>query len=997
MNKSSKFTKVLSMVITVVMLLGVMAVGMVAYATHYTSHTPGQIYLQGDTVDYNGAKYQAKWWTQTTPGTGDAWTMVSVDPGNIADENAMKNNSEKMPNDNYRVIYYVTQWNWPGTYDPVTQTATADVDVSKITHINYAFGHIATLDAQGNAFPGYVDVPDPAKLRALVDLKKKNPNLKVLLSIGGWGMDGFCAIASDANKTKIFANSCKQIMDEFGLDGIDIDWEYPGTIGDHLDVLTCSHLKLPTWDDNNKAANEYAVFVDGMNYIKLLREVRNVIGWDYLVTIASGVGYDWMCSSSLGELPDYLDFINIMCYDLYGDWEDHSNYNANLYPVPGNPEVDGNPLSYDVVCDRLAFRGYPRDIMNIGVPFYGRDRALGQGDASWITYRQVQELKAKGATVNWDSVTHASYLTGTVDGRTYDVTYDDVKDIQEKMAWIQEKGYGGAMVWEYSQDDEARTLTNAIWENLNGSGRKQAPPTPSYRFDGTVAGFTTGLAEPAQGETPVKGVNTIWQSWRSLIGSHPDTVYYGGYSWKRIDHTDAQNGFTWMANNHQGTFGWAPAYAPLFAQEEYKTPDCIVGSDFDVKYPAEWIKAQEYPETRFARNEAGKKTGSVNSSVLRISKIQPDKFSAPIGSTVTWDVQISGGSGSYTVTNEIWFEGLKYNQDGSVKTEKRRTGGPYPNPTAAARLDASGQLVDKEVQEGDKMNKITPTVTGTAGNQKVSATFSQEGLYYVYTVVKDGAGNIASVFSQGVQVGEGLVITPDKATLKPGETVQLSTNKPVTSWISSNNAIASVSNDGLVTAKANGTATITATSGDSGMKAYATITVSDGEIIDPPVDENIIVMKKDQTNAYVNGKLYPTTQYATGYATMQSMNGTYVLPLRYIAEVNGMQVEYMGSGQTKVTNLSTKEYLIVNRDSTLMSKYNASGTKIADFNAPQPVTVKDTVTFAPMRVVCEALGLGVSYRSTSHGSYVVVSTDTTIDSQTDKVTALIEEAYGLGL
>ena len=156
-------------------------------------------------------------------------------------------------------------------------------------------------------------------------------------------------------------------------------------------------------------------------------------------------------------------------------------------------------------------------------------------------------------------------------------------------------------------------------------------------------------------------------------------------------------------------------------------------------------------------------------------------------------------------------------------------------------------------------------------------------------------------------------------------------------------------------------------------------------------------MKKNEPNAYVNGTIYPTTEYPTGFATVQSINGTYVLPLRYIAEVNGMQVDYLGSGQTKVTNKTTGEYLVVNRDSTLMTKYNADGTKIVDFNSPQPVTVQNTVTFAPMRIVCEALGLGVSYHSTSHGSYVVVSTDTTIDSQTSRVLALIEEAYGLGL
>ena len=1020
MNKSSVFSKALSLLLAVVMLMGVMSVGMIAGATDYPSWeavTTGGV-QQGDTVIVKGVKYKVKdgqWWV-TTPPPGAQWEQVGVvDPDTeyvdgIIPADAMKNKSETMPNNQYRAIYYVTQWNWPGTYDPVNQTAVANIDVSKITHINYAFGHIATVDAQGNAFPGYVDVPDPAKLHALVELKKQNPNLKILLSIGGWGMDGFCPIASDANKRKIFANSCKQIMDEFGIDGIDIDWEYPGTIGDHLDVLTCSHLKTPVWEDKNKAENENGVFVDGQNYIKLLKEVRGVIGWDYLLTIASGVGYDWMCGVSNGELPDYLDFINIMCYDLYGDWQDHSNYNANLYPVPGEASdtgvSTGNPLSYDVVCDRLAYRGYPRDIMNIGIPFYGRDRAyngsgaIGSGDASWITYRQVQELKSKGATVNWDSTCHASYLTGTVDGRTYDITYDDVRDIQDKMAWIQEKGYGGAMVWEYSQDDDARTLTNAIWEGLNGSGRKSAPPTPSYRFDGTKAGYTTGLDEPKQNADQPSvgsGKNTIWQSWRNYIGNHPSEVFYGGYAWHRIDNENATGGYTWMAKNHQGTFGWAPAYAPLFAQEPYNTPECITGGNFKVSYPAEWEAVKNLPETKFARNEAGKKNGSVNSNVLKISKIQPNSFLSPKGSTITWDVQVTGGTGSYTVTNEIWFSGLKFDLDGSVKYEKRRTGGPYPNPTAAARTDATGGVVQKEVQEGDKMDKITPTITGTAGNQKVSATFAEEGTYYCYTVVKDSAGNYASVFSQAVQIGEGLVVTPNPVNLKVGEKQQMTANQEVTRWSTTDPSVATIdSNTGLLTAVGKGTCQVMALYGDdgTGKRGYANVTVvDDGGTITVPGKE--IVMKFDATKSYVDGSVYPTTQYATGYATLSNVNGTAMMPLRYIAEVSGFDVAYDEATQkTKVTNKANGEYLLVTPGSASVAKYSSTGALLGTTSAPSAFTMNNGVTMGPLRYTCEALGMFVNYQETSHGIYVTV---TSASKTTAEALALIEKAYGLGL
>lgn len=164
-----------------------------------------------------------------------------------------------------------------------------------------------------------------------------------------------------------------------------------------------------------------------------------------------------------------------------------------------------------------------------------------------------------------------------------------------------------------------------------------------------------------------------------------------------------------------------------------------------------------------------------------------------------------------------------------------------------------------------------------------------------------------------------------------------------------------------------------------------------------PKPENTVVMKKEQTCAFVNGELLPTTEYVTGHASLQSVGGVYVLPLRYIAEVNGMEVIYLGGGQTKVVNRATGEYLVVNKESELITKFSAEDETLAEFKAQQPVTVENGITVAPARIICEALGLGVSYQSTAHGSYLVISSDVTIDGQAAKALELIEEAYALGL
>jgi len=630
--------------------------------------------------------------------------------------------------DNYRVIAYVTQWNWPGTDDPMVEgDAVADVDVSTVTHINYAFGHI--VNAQGSSytsgFTGAVDVPDPDKLRALVNLKKQNPDLKVLLSVGGWGMDGFCPICHDATLIDNFVKSCVEIVKEYGLDGIDLDYEYPGTSGDKYDKLTCPHAMA------EGGANESSGYQDGEAYLDMFRAFRAnpEFGWDYLLTIASGVGYDWMCSVSCGEMGDWLDFINIMCYDLYGDWTDHSEFNANLYPSATNN------LSYDVVCKRLAMRGYPKDIMNIGIPIYGRDRVAGKGDASWLTYDQISELLDKGLTTALDPTTKASLATGTVDGRRYEITYDDIADIDLKAEWIQDNGFGGAMYWEYSQDHKSGSpLTKRVWEQLNGSGRKVAPPAQSYRYENSTS-------------------YPDWKSYKQL-SDNPDGVFFQGKIYEYANKN--------YAGYHQGTYGWVPTFAPAYATSEYYSAFPVSNS-----YANEWAVMEDVTaSTQKTRNEYTMPKREPQSDALAIDNQTPSSKYVKPGSTVTWDVNVRGGSGSYTITNQVWFNGLKYNVDGYVKYEKRRTGGPYPNTGAGGA--------------GESMALINCTNASTSSaSHTVSATFANEGTYYIFTQVKDSEGVMAAQFSQAVTVTNEEIafaidsISADKKSFyyKGGETI----------------------------------------------------------------------------------------------------------------------------------------------------------------------------------------------------------------------------------
>lgn len=159
--------------------------------------------------------------------------------------------------------------------------------------------------------------------------------------------------------------------------------------------------------------------------------------------------------------------------------------------------------------------------------------------------------------------------------------------------------------------------------------------------------------------------------------------------------------------------------------------------------------------------------------------------------------------------------------------------------------------------------------------------------------------------------------------------------------------------------------------------------------------QQCIVMKQDAEQAYVNGIIAPTTQYATGYAKMENINGTMQLPLRYIAEVNGFTVDYdENTNEIKITNPTDETYLLITPNSTTVTKHSADGTLIGSSNAPSAFTIENGVTMGPLRFICEALGQFVSYQETYHGVYVVISQSALTD---EEALAKIEEAYQLGL
>ena len=350
----------------------------------------------------------------------------------------------------YKVVGYVAGWS-KLDYD--------EIDVAKLTHINYAFANCVNDEV---VFGGVIDGVDLSveHFRRLNSLKAKNPQLKLMISVGGWTWSkNFSDAALTPESREKFATSAVRMMTENQLDGVDIDWEYPGQIG-----------------DNNKFRPE-----DKHNFTLLLKAVRAHLdrqsdaegrrGDDrYLLTIATGADQAYVDNTELAAVAEQLDFLNIMTYDFHHGLNHQSGHHGNLYPsnVPGASQINAQ----QAVQGHLD-AGVPAEKIVLGIPFYGRrwkgvppeNRGLyqnGETTGEIVPYKEILATR-ESFQAYWDEDAHAPYLHD--DEEEVIITYDTPRSIAAKTDFVRRLGLGGVMFWEYSYDDTG-TLLNSIDEGL---------------------------------------------------------------------------------------------------------------------------------------------------------------------------------------------------------------------------------------------------------------------------------------------------------------------------------------------------------------------------------------------------------------------------------------------------------------------------------------------------------------------------------------------------
>lgn len=340
------------------------------------------------------------------------------------------------------------------------------IDARDLTRINYAFANIE----KGDVVLGFPT--DAANLKVLGGLRGQNPALQILLSVGGWSWSAhFSDAALTEASRQIFISSAMDLIDRYQLDGLDVDWEYPGQRG---------------------AGNTFRA-EDKQNFTLLLKELRQRFNAEsaathkkLYLTIAAEASEEFLDHTEMNQVQSYVDAVNLMAYDFYMPGSDRIT--GNLAPLFTSPE-DPKHSSADASVSAYEKAGVPAAKILLGVPFYGwawqnvadKNHGLFQpgkrGADANLTYDTIAKTMLEhGFSRYWDAASSVPYLYSR-EQRVF-VSYEDPQSLAAKCRFVLKNNLGGIMFWDYSGDPTG-TLLRAINRTLRTpSGDQTSRPSP---------------------------------------------------------------------------------------------------------------------------------------------------------------------------------------------------------------------------------------------------------------------------------------------------------------------------------------------------------------------------------------------------------------------------------------------------------------------------------------------------------------------------------------
>lgn len=429
-----------------------------------------------------------------------------------------------------KIVGYFPNW---GVYGGHRNFFVKDVRFDKLTHVNVAFAAVDNSTNAPKSPDEWADLQNTygelwgseyaGNYGQLKKFKKQYPHISVLISIGGWTLSSkFHDIAADATKRKEFATNAVKYMKQYGFDGIDIDWEFP-----------TSKREADKVDIQSDEGNPYATAADKVNFTFFMKDLREAIDAQaaidnkyYQLTTAIGSSEALIEGTNPGDYSKYVDFINIMSYDMHGAWEDRTNHQSPIY---ANPNLPKDKITLEHAVDTLIAKGVPSKKLVGGSPFYSRgwknvecaktatvtyidssyatktkkvtnkvvlnkngtnltglncyagggaaglwDGGRPAGVNSW--YDIVKTLESDPSFVKYrDNYAQVPYLYSSSKKEFY--TYEDELSVEARAQFVKDKKMGGIIFWELSSDtrtdkgDADKSLLTAMYNKLYDKGQ----------------------------------------------------------------------------------------------------------------------------------------------------------------------------------------------------------------------------------------------------------------------------------------------------------------------------------------------------------------------------------------------------------------------------------------------------------------------------------------------------------------------------------------------